>query len=131
MDWNGSETITFTATDPFGMADADEILFTVTAVNDAPVNMVPGGQITPEDTGLVISPSISISDIDANSNALTVTLTAAHGRLTLTDTANLTFKIGNGIADAALMFSGTIGAINTALDGMRFDPDADFLAPRR
>jgi hypothetical protein len=35
-DWTGSETITFTATDPDGLSDADEALFAVTAGNKAP-----------------------------------------------------------------------------------------------
>ncbi|HHJ51745.1 MAG TPA: hypothetical protein ENJ89_01005, partial [Caldithrix abyssi] len=33
-EWNGSETITFTATDPGGLSDSDPATFTVTAVND-------------------------------------------------------------------------------------------------
>jgi hypothetical protein len=36
-EWNGSETITFTAEDPDGEADGDQATFTVTQVNDAPV----------------------------------------------------------------------------------------------
>ncbi len=36
-NWNGSETITFTATDPGGLSDSDPATFTVNAVNDAPV----------------------------------------------------------------------------------------------
>ena len=36
-DWNGSETITFRATDPGSLYDEDAATFTVTAVNDAPV----------------------------------------------------------------------------------------------
>ena len=36
-DWNGSETITFRATDPGALWDEDAATFTVTAVNDAPV----------------------------------------------------------------------------------------------
>jgi len=35
-DWYGSEAITFTATDSFGLSDESEVLFTVTAVNDVP-----------------------------------------------------------------------------------------------
>ena len=35
-EWNGSETIIFTATDPIGASDADTSVLTVTAVNDAP-----------------------------------------------------------------------------------------------
>ena len=37
VDWNGSETITFRATDPGSLFDEDSAIFTVTAVNDAPV----------------------------------------------------------------------------------------------
>ena len=36
-DWNGSETITFRATDPGSLWDDDGATFTVTGVNDAPV----------------------------------------------------------------------------------------------
>ncbi|MEA3280550.1 MAG: Ig-like domain-containing protein, partial [Thermodesulfobacteriota bacterium] len=36
-DWNGADTITFTATDPGGLSDNDDAVFEVTAVNDAPV----------------------------------------------------------------------------------------------
>jgi len=37
LDWNGSETITFRATDPGEASDSDDATFTVTAVNDSPV----------------------------------------------------------------------------------------------
>ena len=37
IDWNGAETITFTATDPGSLSDSDQATFTVTGVNDAPV----------------------------------------------------------------------------------------------
>ncbi|MFC1717529.1 SUMF1/EgtB/PvdO family nonheme iron enzyme [Candidatus Poribacteria bacterium] len=36
-EWNGSEVITFTATDPDGLSSSDSATFTVTAVNDPPV----------------------------------------------------------------------------------------------
>ena len=36
-NWNGSETITFTATDPGGLSDSDAAIFTVEAVNDVPI----------------------------------------------------------------------------------------------
>ncbi|MBW1869793.1 MAG: hypothetical protein JRI73_11030 [Deltaproteobacteria bacterium] len=37
VDWNGTETITFTATDPGSASDSDPATFAVTAINDAPV----------------------------------------------------------------------------------------------
>ena len=36
-DWYGSETITFIATDPSGESDSDDVVFTVTNINDDPV----------------------------------------------------------------------------------------------
>jgi hypothetical protein len=35
-EWNGSETIIFTATDPLGASDMDTCILTVTGINDAP-----------------------------------------------------------------------------------------------
>jgi len=37
LNWYGSETITFTATDPGGLSDSDSMTVTVSAVNDPPV----------------------------------------------------------------------------------------------
>jgi len=36
-EWNGSETITFIATDPEGDSGSDDVIFTVTNINDGPV----------------------------------------------------------------------------------------------
>ena len=51
------------------LSDTDTVAITVNAVNDAPVNTVPGPQSTNEDTSLVFSSGngnpISISDLDA------------------------------------------------------------------
>jgi|GEM_PF-1273229 len=126
LDWNGTQAITFTATDPLELSNEGQVLFTVSAVNDAPVNTVPGEQTTAEDTGLTIAPSISIADIDADSSDLRVTLSATHGTLILAETNGLTFSAGSGTADTNLTFSGAVAAINTALNGMRYEPDQDF-----
>ena len=56
-------------------------------VNDAPLNTVPGAQTTAQDTPLGFDSTnsnlISISDPDAGSNAVQVTLSATNGSLTL------------------------------------------------
>jgi len=44
VDWNGEETITFTATDPKGASGAETIVFTVSSVNDKPVIKPIAGQ---------------------------------------------------------------------------------------
>ena len=99
-------------------------------VNDDPVNTVPSEQATEPDTALVFSTAngnvISVSDPDAGSNPLEVTLTATNGTLTLAATAGLTFTTGDGTADAGMTFSGSITDINTALDGLLFDPTSAY-----
>ena len=87
---------------------------------------MPGAQVTDYDTPLTISPAISISDPDAGANPVEVTLSATDGTLTLSGTTDLTFSVGDGTDDADMTFTGTIYAINTALDGMIFTPTSGF-----
>ena len=94
--------------------------------NQPPVNHMPGAQVTDYDTPLTISPAISISDPDAGANPVEVTLSATDGTLTLSGTTDLTFSVGDGTDDADMTFTGTIYAINTALDGMIFTPTSGF-----
>ena len=102
----------------------------ITPVNDAPVNSIPGSQVTNEDTPLVFSVgtgnSITISDVDAGANPVVVALTATNGSLTLGGATGLTFGIGTGVSDPVLTFIGTIADINNALEGLQFAPDANF-----
>ena len=127
-------TFTFQVQDNGGGTDLDPtpntMTINVTAVNDGPVNTVPGPQSTNEDTAKVFSSGngnqISVADVDAGSNPIKVTLTATNGTLTLSTTAGLVFITGDGTADATMMFTGTLTAVNTALNGMSFTPTANF-----
>src|SRR6202008_4946829 len=53
-DFNGAETLTVLSTDANGATDSDTVAITVSAVNDGPVNPVPGAQTVNEDTSLSI-----------------------------------------------------------------------------
>src|SRR5207253_3107403 len=103
---------------------------TVNAVNDAPVNSVPAAQTINEDNVLTLSSgggnAISISDVDAGSSSVRVQLLASNGTLTLSGTTGLSFTVGDGTADSTMTFTGTMSAINTALDGMTFTSTANF-----
>jgi VCBS repeat-containing protein len=105
---------------------ANSFTFDVAAVNDAPVNSVPGAQNIDEDTFITFNAGngnlISISDVDAGSANVTVTLAMTAGQLTLSTTAGLSFSNGDGLDDTSMTFSGTIAAINAALDGLLFEP---------
>jgi hypothetical protein len=131
LNFNGLDVFPYTIRDTGGLTDTATVTVTVQAVNDAPVNTVPGAQSTNEDTALTFSAGnqISISDVDAGSNPVEVTLTATNGTLTLSGTTGLTFSTGDGTADAAMVFIGTITNINTALDGMSFTPTPDYNGP--
>ena len=41
-------------------------------------------------------------------------------------TAGLSFFAGDGTVDPTMTFSGTVGAINTALNGLNYTPTANF-----
>ncbi len=131
VNWNGSETITFTATDPGGLSDQDSVTFTVSAVNDAPVNSLPDPQTTLLNTALVFSTSnlVSVSDVDVaetEGGQLQVTLSVAHGSLTLSQVTGLTFSSGDGTADTSMIFTGLPAAINAALIGMHYTPTTGY-----
>ncbi|HMC97990.1 MAG TPA: hypothetical protein VKG92_10060, partial [Flavobacteriales bacterium] len=82
------------------------------AINDAPVNVVPGAQSTSEETARVFSSgngnAITVTDVDAASSAVRVTLTATNGTLTLAGLAGLSFTAGDGTGDATMTFTGTL-----------------------
>jgi methionine-rich copper-binding protein CopC len=103
-------------------------------VNLAPVNTVPGAQAVNEDTSLVFTGAsqISIADGDAGPAAVKVTLTAVNGTMSLSGTAGLTFTppsgSNDGTNDTQMVFTGTISAINTALNNLTFTPTVNFFS---
>ena len=107
-----------------------DLIVTPANVNDPPVNAVPGSQTTGEDTPLTFSAArgnrLSISDADAGSNPVIVTLTATNGTLTLGSMAHLVFGTGDGTDDPSMTFVGTIDEINAALEGLVFTPTPQF-----
>jgi VCBS repeat-containing protein len=100
----------------------------VSNVNEAPVNGVPGARSVNEDTHLVFTGAnaITISDVDASGGNETVTLSVASGALTLNGTAGLVFTVGNGTSNSTMTFSGTVAAINAALNGLSYLGNLNF-----
>ena len=144
-DKSGTATFDVVATDsgpgtPPNVNQSAPVSFTITvgAVNDPPVNTVPGPQATNQNTPLTFSSGngnqISVADPDAGSNIIQVTLTAVNGTMTLNGTAGLSFTFsdgngtgtGDGTNDPTMTFRGTISDINTAMNGMVFNPTPAF-----
>ncbi|MGV6858949.1 MAG: tandem-95 repeat protein, partial [bacterium] len=128
-DHDGSQT----ASDSFSftLADGGEdgavavtVTFniSVTNVNDAPVNTVPGTQSVNEDTALAIG-GISIADDD--NNLSTVQLTVSSGTLNVALAGSASISAGaNGSADLTL--SGSLVDINTTLGTLTYQGNAHF-----
>ena len=74
VDWDGSETITFKATDPDELFDDDPVTFTVTGVNDAPVvTDIPGETIAEGASFTTINLDDYVSDMDDDDAEMTWT----------------------------------------------------------
>jgi hypothetical protein len=128
---NGSASITLTLSDSgpgapppnANTSPAQTLTFTVNAVNDAPVNTVPGAQTTGDTIPLVFSTAnanaISVADVDAGTGLVQMTFAtgaAANGTLSLANPGGgLATLTGNGTA--SVVATGTITALNTALNG--------------
>ena len=95
-------------------------LVQIITVNDAPVNTVPGAQSVNEDTALPIA---GVSVADADSPALTTTLTVTSGTLSVTTGGGATI-LGNGTA--AVTLSGSAAQINAALAGLSYTGNLNF-----
>jgi VCBS repeat-containing protein len=121
-DFNGADTLTVLSTDANGATDSDAVAITVTAVNDGPVNTVPGAQTVSEDTALPIG-GVSVNDIDGN--LATTRLTVSNGALNVSLAGGATISAGaNG--SSTLTLSGTQAQINAALASLSYQGNADF-----
>ena len=100
--------------------------------NEPPVNSFPVAQTAPADQTFAFTAyrgnQISISDPDAGTNAVQVTLSVDKGKLTLltpNPSGGLTYSAGDGTEDGSMTFTGTIGDINSALSWISYRPEAE------
>jgi hypothetical protein len=114
------------------LSSAAEIAINVTNVNESPQIGAPAfPQAGLKNKPLAFSDftgnAISISDPDASTTLLQVSLTVEHGTLTLGSTAGITFVTGSGNGDGTMTFQGTIAAINAALQNLIYQPSKGFV----
>ncbi len=96
----------------------------VTGLNDGPVITAPAGiQNTYEETDLALG--LTVTDTDAGSGPLVVSLAVSHGRLTLGSMTGLIINSG-GSGQAYVSFSGTVPDINAALASLTYRGEADY-----
>ncbi len=124
LNYNGPDTLTVTSTDGNAVTDVDTVALTVTPVNDAPVNTVPGAQVA-EDTALALG-GISVTDVDGNLS--TVQLGVANGTVTVSLAGGATISAGaNGTG--TLTLAGTQAQINAALGTLTYQGTLNYNGP--
>jgi hypothetical protein len=101
--------------------------------NLPPVNAVPASQWTPQNTSLVFSSgngrALSVSDYEAGTTPVQVSLSVSNGTLTLPSISGLTFSAGTGTGDTTMTFTGTISTINADLNGLTYTPVSAYQGP--
>ncbi len=116
-NFNGTDTLALSTSDGGStgsggvLTDSDSVSITVTPVNDAPVNALPTSYSTMEDTALKLS-GLSISDADAASGNMSITLGVSRGTLSAGSTAGVTVA---GSGTSSLTLTGTLSELNAYL----------------
>jgi Ca2+-binding RTX toxin-like protein len=117
LNFNGGDSLSVVTSDLGNsgsggtLTDSDSVAITVNAVNDAPVNNLPAGFSTNEDTALKLA-GISVTDVDSGAGNINVTLSVATGTLTAANAGGVTVS---GSGTASIVLSGTLSAINAYL----------------
>ena len=98
----------------------------VTPVNDAPLLLVPSA-LAPVEAGQDLPVTgIAISDLDAASGQMVMTLAAGNGTLRL-DSTGVTVTVGNALSgSSALTLSGSLAALNSALGTLIYKSNERF-----
>ena len=107
---DSSATFSYTANDGEHSASSTAAL-DITAVNDAPINAVPGAHTVATNTNLSIA-GLSIGDVDAGTASITTMLSVAHGTLTVSSAGG---AIVTGSGTATVTLTGSQSDINTTL----------------
>ncbi|MBY5981317.1 Ig-like domain-containing protein [Ferrimonas balearica] len=132
VDFNGSQNIGFTVTDPAGLSDGNTIKVIVTPVNDAPVAMDDSTR-TSEETAVNID--VTANDSDADGDALRVesisnldsakgSATFSGGTITFTPAQDVTGEVSFSytVTDGSV---GATGLTDTATVTVTIDPVND------
>lgn len=103
-----------------GNINIGTVIVDITAVNDAPVNTVPGTQTVGEETQTAIN-GLSIADADAGTGTVSTRLQVTNGILNIT-LAGSAFVSAGANDSADLTMSGAVADINATLATLLYTP---------
>jgi VCBS repeat-containing protein len=122
QDFNGTLALKVTATDTGNLSASSTFNLVITPVNDAPVVTLASATQAVTNTNSPIS-GITISDVDAGTNPVVVTLKVNNGKLNVATTPNVTLANNN---TGTVTLTGTIANINSALTNLRYSGTNSF-----
>lgn len=130
-----TDSFTFTVSDGLNESAEQTLSFSVTPPNASPsISSLPILETQFEAPLIVAGPGntpITISDANAGDSELKLTINSTFGRLTLATTAGLSFTTGAGTLEASMTFTGTLAAINAALNGLTYTPRLGYTGPAK
>lgn len=89
-DWAGSETVTYTVTDPLGESDSQQVTYTSVAFNDPPeVSSIPGQTIQENQSFAAIDLNQYVTDKDNPDNEITWTASGNRSLIVRIDAARI------------------------------------------
>lgn len=136
--FNGADLLTVAVDDMgntgFGgpKAATATVGLTVLPGNQPPTVALPGPQTIAQDTNLTFAPGTAlvatVADPDSGGLAEQITVTAVNGTIKLGTTAGITVTTGNPTSgtSSTLVFTGTLPALNAALNSLTFIPTTGF-----
>ncbi len=113
---DGVYEVSVQVADGNGGFDTQALSVTITNVNEAPVNTLPGAQTGNEDAALPIA-GVAVNDVDANLSSVQVSV--SNGTLTVDLSGGATISAGAN-ASASLTLAGSQAQINAALASIAY-----------
>ncbi|MFO0871031.1 MAG: tandem-95 repeat protein [Pirellulales bacterium] len=120
-NFNGNDTFTYTVTSG-GVTETATVSVTVTPVNDAPVNTVPGAQTTTEDNNRLIT-GTTVADVDGGTLTTTLSIPSSAGTLSVVTGGG---AVINNNGTATVTIQGTVSQVNAALATITYTPISDY-----
>ncbi len=129
-NYNGPDSFTYTVTSG-GVTETTTVTVNVTAQNDDPVNIVPGGVSATEDASVAVT-GLQVSDVDSTN--LTVTLHVGRGTLSIATgvPGGVTAGEVSGNGSGTVTITATQAEINAtfaAASGVTYTPTANLNGP--
>jgi methionine-rich copper-binding protein CopC len=120
LHYNGAASFSYTVT-ALQPSNSAASTLTITAVNDAPVNTVPGAQTTGVGVALALSTAngnaLSIVDVDSAAGAISTTISTTLGTFSATAQNGATVT---GSGTASVTISDIVGDVNATLQTLSF-----------